>query len=114
MFKGPPVFVDNNKEIQYGQIGKPMDIKINVFSSSAIKCIDLNAIGRVSSTLPIKNNMTKTVPLKIDFHGVNITVNGTELTFRLPKLNSFESFNVTVSNHFFENYFIVEVRQTGK
>ncbi|CAC5412468.1 NCAM [Mytilus coruscus] len=111
---GPPVFVDDNRKIQYGQIGKPMDIRINVFSTSAIKCLDLNAIGRVSSPLPIKNNLTKTVPMKIDFHGVNITVNGTELTFRLSKWNSFESYNVTVSNHFFENYFIVEVRQTGK
>ncbi|CAC5394947.1 unnamed protein product [Mytilus coruscus] len=109
---GPPVFVAANKKIQYGQVGNPMDITIKVYSTSAIKCLYLNAIGRLSSHLPIKEK-TKTVPLKIDFYGVNITANGKELTLSLLKLNSFGSYNVTVCNHFSVNYFIVEVRKTG-
>ncbi|CAC5379150.1 unnamed protein product [Mytilus coruscus] len=86
LYNAPPVFVADNKKIQYGEIGKPMEI------------IDI---------------MKKSVPLKMNFHGVNITAIGIEVTFRLVKLQSFRWFNITVCNNFSVNNFILEVRQTG-
>ncbi|CAC5379149.1 unnamed protein product [Mytilus coruscus] len=106
----PPVFVADNKKIQYGEIGKPMDIIVKVYSTSEIKCLNLNAIG----SLNIKDIMKKSVPLKINFHGVNITANGIEVTFRLVKLHGIRWFNITVCNNFSMSSFILEVRKSGK
>ncbi|CAG2232730.1 OBCAM [Mytilus edulis] len=106
----PPVFVAENKKIQYGKIGKPMDITVKVFSTSKIKCLHLNTMG----SLTIKDILKKTVLLKMNFHGVNITAIGTEVQFRLVKLQSFGWFNISVCNTFAMTYFILEVKQSAK
>lgn len=108
--KAPPVFVADNKKIQYGEIGKQMDIIVKVYSASEMKCLHLNAIG----SLTMKNILKKTVLLRMNFHGVNITANGTEVKFRLVKLQSFRWFNITVCNNFAMSSFILEVRKSGK
>ncbi|CAC5368465.1 unnamed protein product [Mytilus coruscus] len=99
-----PVFVANNKKVQYVEIGKPMDITVRVYSTSEIKCLHLNAIG----SLNIMKIFKKSVPLMMSFHGVNITENGIEVTFRLAKLQSFQWFDITVCNNFSINNFILE------
>lgn len=110
LFKAQPVFVADNKKIQYGEIGKQMDIIVKVYSASEINCCHLHAIG----SLNIKDIFKKSVPLMISFHGVNITANGIEVTFRLVKLQSFQWCNITVCNNYSMNNFILEVRQIGK
>lgn len=110
MYKGPPVFVADNKNLQYGEIGKPINISVKVYSTSEINCLHLNAIG----SLNIKDIFKKSVPLTMSFHGVNITANGIEVTFHVAKLQSFQWFNITVCNNYSMNNFILEVRQTGK
>ncbi|XP_076089159.1 uncharacterized protein LOC143059530 [Mytilus galloprovincialis] len=107
---GPPVFVADNKNLQYGEMGKPMNISVKVYSTSEINCLHLNAIG----SLNIKDIFKKSVPLTMSFHGVNITANGIEVTFRVAKLQSFQWFNITVCNNYSMNNFILEVRQTAK
>ncbi|CAC5382477.1 unnamed protein product [Mytilus coruscus] len=108
-----PVFVADNKKTQYGEIGKAMDIIVKVYSTSEIKCLHLNAIGSLNITC-INNKLKKSVPVTMNFHGVNITANGIEVTFRIIKLQSFQWFNITVCNNFAMNSFILEVRKRGK
>ncbi|CAC5387875.1 OPCML [Mytilus coruscus] len=94
-----------NKKIQYGEIGKPIDIIVKVYSTSEIKCLHLNAIG----SLNIKDILKKSVPMRMHFHGVSIKANGIEVTFRLVKLQSFQRLNITVCNDFAIKSFILEV-----
>lgn len=87
-----------------------MDIIVRVYSTSEIECLNLNAIV----SLNIKDILKKSVHLMMSFHGVNITVNGIEVTFRVAKLLRFQWFNITVCNDFAMSSFILEVRQSGK
>ncbi|CAC5361918.1 unnamed protein product [Mytilus coruscus] len=107
----PPVFASDNKKLQYGELGKPMEISIKGYSTSAITCHYLNAIGRLSSLESIWNISSKIVLMSIHFHGVSISVNVIEVTFRLAILHHFQTFNVTVCNNVSSNNFNVEVKQ---
>ncbi|CAC5361915.1 unnamed protein product [Mytilus coruscus] len=114
VYNGPPVFVADNMNIQYGQIGKPLSIAVNIYSSSDIKCYHLNGIGKISSSLKTKETLKTNVTIRINFHDVNITANGMQLTFRLVRLHSFQRYNVTVCNNFSNASFIVDVRKGGE
>ncbi|CAC5405148.1 unnamed protein product [Mytilus coruscus] len=111
VFAGPPVFASDNKKLQYGKLGKPIEITIKAYSTTDITCHYLNAIGRLSSLESIWNISSKIVLMRIHFHGVYITVNGIEVTFHLAILHHFQTFNVTVCNNVSTNSVTVEVRQ---
>ncbi|VDI48726.1 Hypothetical predicted protein [Mytilus galloprovincialis] len=111
VFDGPPVFAPDNKQLQYGEIGKPIEISVKVYTTSNITCHYMNAIGSVSPLESIRNISSKIVLMRIYFHGVYITVNGIEVTFHLANLHHFQTFNVTVCINRSTSSFIVEVRQ---
>ncbi|XP_052081070.1 uncharacterized protein LOC127719060 [Mytilus californianus] len=90
-----------------------MDIIVKIYSTSEIKCLHLNILNAIGS-LNIKDISKKSVPVRMNFHGVNITANGIEVTFRLVKLQSFQWFNITVCNKFSMNSFILEIRKRAK
>lgn len=89
-----------------------MEIKVKVYSLSDIKCHLLSPIGGNFSV--IKDILKKTVFIMTNFHDVNITTIGIEITFLLMKLRTFQRYNVSICNDFSTTSFIVEVRNKGK
>lgn len=113
--KGPPVFAASNTRIQ-GNSKEPADeIKVFVYSSSAINCYNITTIGSVlasSKNIDVKKNI---IHIQENYYGANVTVNGTEITFILNGLNFHGSrqFNVTVCNSYGHSSFVVELKSTG-
>lgn len=107
---GPPVFATNNKNIQYNNMESSVEIIVNVYSSSEIKCHNITEIGSLS--VPPRDVYVNKRPilLKENFYNAIITLNGTEIIFVLYGLNShgYRKFNVTMCNSYGQSSFVVD------
>lgn len=107
---GSPVFAADNKHNQDIYIDSSVKIKVNVYSSSKLKCFN---ITEVDSTSVISTEVeTHPVLIKESVHGAIVTLNGTEIIFTLKELNSGGSrlFNITVCNNFGMSSFVVHLK----
>ncbi|CAG2239376.1 unnamed protein product [Mytilus edulis] len=112
--KGPPVFATNNENIQSFVKGSAAEVKVNVYSTSAIKCYNLTEISSKSLTLSDIDVEINSILLRESFHDAFITVNGTEISFVLKELNDHgpRTFNVTVCNSYGQESFVIHSKPT--
>lgn len=106
---GPPVFAKNNTKLQDSNMESSVKIKVNVYSSSEIKLLNMTDIG--SKSVPLKDIDVNKRPifLRENFYNATITLNATEINFVLHGLNSrgYRKFNVTVCNSYGQSSFVV-------
>lgn len=108
---GPPVFTTSNEESWDSNMESTVEIKINVYSLSVIKCHIMTEVNSISTPLSDVHVKIRHVLLKENFYDATITINGTEIIFVLHGLNFHGSrkFNVTVCNSYGPSSFVVEV-----
>ncbi|CAC5368442.1 TTN [Mytilus coruscus] len=107
--KGPPVFVNENKGIQYGKIGIQMELKVNVYSLTSITCQYIaTSDGKI---LPLKTEMNFTTT-KDKFYGQEIKLHGSKILFRFPELtkNQLTTYTVTVCNVYGNSSFVTKLQ----
>lgn len=112
---GPPVFATKNEKFQSFAEGSTAEVKIYVYSSSAIKCYNLTEISSKASKPKDIDVKINSILLRESFHDALITVNGTEISFVWNALNDHgpAKFNVTVCNRYGQDSFVILTKPTG-
>ncbi|XP_071150261.1 cell adhesion molecule Dscam1-like [Mytilus edulis] len=100
--QGPPVFVKQNRPIQYGAPGEKMNLIVYILSYSKIECTIIKPLNILADANDTHDTYIR--PLKVGdmFHGQNIKVNGIEMIFVLQRVvqNHYQTFRITVCNKF--------------
>lgn len=111
-YVGPPVFVKDNKRIQYVDIGKPMELMVYVQSW-------LNITNHsVATTLhDIKHLKVAIYHIKIKdtFHGQLIQLLGWKIVFRFPEstIDQLQNYTITISNELDSADYVTELKSKG-
>lgn len=112
-FLGPPVFVKDNTRIQYGEKGKHMDLKVNVYSISNITCqyISTDHVENISLDTNV-NRITTTDQL----HGKPFKIMAWQVVFRFTTLASeqLKKYTVTVCNENGHSKYAISLQFRGK
>ncbi|XP_052105996.1 uncharacterized protein LOC127738697 isoform X2 [Mytilus californianus] len=111
--KGPPVFVKDNKQIQYGDIGKPMDLMVYVQSWLNITNHSVATTVREIQHLKVAIYHIK---IKDTFHGQLIHLFGWTIVFRFPEstIDQFQNYTITISNELGSADYVTELKSQGK
>ncbi|XP_052079064.1 uncharacterized protein LOC127717466 [Mytilus californianus] len=105
--KVPPIFVNANKPIQYGRYGQKIQLKVQLYNKyGTIQ----TTISKQNETLDIHGRQERILTQDM-FHGVNVTVSGIKITFRLTlaKIKDFTDYTIKACNNKECNVYTVKV-----
>lgn len=108
-FKGPPVFVEENKLIQFGKLGKHTKLKVVVNTVSSIECCHIEGENRRKIQTDMEIILKNTTHL---FNGTNITIEEQEITFSFTSLqrNDYQKYKITLCNLYGNSTCIIELK----
>ncbi|XP_052079069.1 uncharacterized protein LOC127717469 [Mytilus californianus] len=105
--KAPPIFVNANKPIQYGRYGQKIKLKVQLYNKyGTIQ----TTISKLNEPLNIHGRQERILTHDM-FHGVDVTVSGIKITFRLTlaKIEDFTDYTIKACNNITCNVFTVKV-----
>lgn len=109
-FSAFPIYLTQNKGVQYGQYGEESHLTTYIYKHDALKSIKKH--GEILK-LKIKKRRVKTSD---SFHGINIMVFAIEYLIYLPVATEedFTNYTIEACNHKSCNSFIVEFKSASK
>ncbi|XP_052080102.1 hemicentin-1-like isoform X2 [Mytilus californianus] len=109
VWKGPPVFVEENKIIQFGKLRDNIKLKVVVVvhNVSSIECSHIEEENSIHLRHDIEMSPKNTTHV---FHGTNTTIEGLEIVISLAVLQKRDNkkYKITLCNHHGNSSLIVE------